>query len=111
ADAETYNEEILSLKMAKFPFVLIDRYLPGIDTHFVHSNGYLGAKLAVDHLWALGHREIAICSNSPRLTVTVSDRISGYMDALKMKKALINPSLILTDFNVDYSRMDTQHPL
>ncbi|TCP21336.1 GntR family transcriptional regulator of arabinose operon [Scopulibacillus darangshiensis] len=110
-DAETYNEEILALKMNKFPFVLIDRYLPGIETHFVSSDSYLGAELAVNHLWKLGHRNIAICSDSPLPTMSVSDRISGYMETLRKKEALINPSLIRTEFNVDYTKIDEKDPL
>ncbi|MCD9021544.1 GntR family transcriptional regulator [Cohnella silvisoli] len=110
-DAETYNDEILSLKINNFPFVLIDRYLPGVDTHFVCSNNRLGAQLAVSHLWELGHREIAICTDSPLNTVTVEERIAGYMDALKQREAMINPALILTEFSVDYKEKDDNHVL
>ncbi|NEN86050.1 GntR family transcriptional regulator [Paenibacillus elgii] len=110
-DAETYNEEILALKINKFPFVLIDRYLPGVETNFVCSDSALGAKLAVSHLWELGHRRIAICSDSPLPTVSVDERIAGYMEALKVQGAMIDPSLILTDFRINDVRLDEQHPL
>lgn len=110
-DAETYNEEILSLKMRGYPFVLIDRYLPGVATNLSRSDGLIGGQLAVDYLWGLGHREIAICSDSPLPTITVEERINGYMEALKQKEAMINPALILTDFNVDYREIDKKHPL
>lgn len=110
-DAETYNEEILSLKAAGYPFVLVDRYLPGIETNVVRSDGLVGGRMAVDYLWELGHRDIAICSDSILPTITVEDRINGYMEALKRRGALINPALILTDFNVDYRRSDEDHPL
>lgn len=110
-DAETYNEEILSLKAAGFPFVLVDRYLPGIETNVVRSDGLVGGQTAVDYLWELGHRDIAICSDSILPTITVEDRINGYMEALKRRGALINPALILTDFNVDYHKSDEDHPL
>ncbi|MGZ7441073.1 GntR family transcriptional regulator [Paenibacillus sp. TH7-28] len=110
-DAETYNEEILALKLSGFPFVLLDRYLPGIATNVARSDGLIGGQLAVDYLWGLGHRDIAICSDSPLPTITVEDRINGYMEALKQKEAMINPALILTDFNVDYSGIDKTHPL
>ncbi|UMV47893.1 GntR family transcriptional regulator [Paenibacillus macerans] len=110
-DAETYNEEILALKLSGFPFVLLDRYLPGIATNVARSDGLIGGQLAVDYLWSLGHRDIAICSDSPLPTITVEDRINGYMEALKQKEAMINPALILTDFNVDYSGIDKTHPL
>jgi GntR family transcriptional regulator of arabinose operon len=65
-DEEQYNEEILSMKFAGFPFVLIDRYLPGVETNC-----------------------IAICSDSPLQTVTMQERIDGYMNAL------IDPELVV----------------
>ncbi|WP_219838328.1 GntR family transcriptional regulator [Paenibacillus sp. R14(2021)] len=111
SDAETYNEEILALKMRNYPFVLIDRYLAGVETNFVCTDGLEGAKLALHHLWELGHRDIAICSDTPLPTITVSDRINGYMEALKQLGAMINPSMILTDFEVDYTQINEDHPL
>lgn len=111
SDAEMYNEDILSLKLRGFPFVLIDRYLPGVATNVARSDGMVGSQLAVDYLWGLGHRDIAICSDSPLPTITVEDRINGYMEAMKQKEAMINPALILTDFAVDYKEIDKKHPL
>jgi len=111
SDAETYNEEILALKMRNYPFVLIDRYLAGVETNFVCTDGHEGAKLGLNHLWELGHRNIAICSDTPLPTITVEDRITGYMEALKQKGAMINPALILTDFKVDYSDIKEEQPL
>jgi GntR family transcriptional regulator of arabinose operon len=111
SDAETYNEDILALKMNGYPFVLVDRYFHGVETNVVRSDGFVGGKLAVDYLWSLGHRDIAICSDSPLSTITVEDRINGYLEELKNKKAMINPALILTDFTVDYEGVDTRHPL
>ena len=111
-DAETYNEEILALKMRKYPFVLIDRNLPGVETNVVSSDNFLGGQLAVSHLWDLGHRDIAIVTDSPLSTITVESRIAGYMEALKQKNALINPALIITEFKIDYKKgVDDQHPL
>ncbi|MFD0693179.1 GntR family transcriptional regulator [Paenibacillus sp. GCM10027628] len=111
SDAENYNEEILTLKLRQYPFVLVDRYFPGVETNYVCSNGFQGAQLAVDHLWGLGHRDIAICSDSPLPTFTVEDRIAGYMDALKKKGALINPALMLTEFHIDYKQIEEDHAL
>ncbi|MFC5404344.1 GntR family transcriptional regulator [Cohnella soli] len=110
-DAEIYNEEIIALKMSEYPFVLIDRYLPGVETNAVISDNAKAAKLAVDHLWELGHRNIAICSDSPKPTVSVDDRINGYINALREKNAMINPALFLTDFNAKPSEVNPEHPL
>ncbi|RAW12847.1 LacI family transcriptional regulator [Paenibacillus taichungensis] len=97
-DEENYNEEILGMKLSGFPFVLMDRYLPGVETHYIAADGRRGTRLAVEHLWELGHRDIAICSDSPLQTVTVQERIEGYIEALKGKGALINPAHMITDF-------------
>ncbi|WP_219834565.1 GntR family transcriptional regulator [Paenibacillus sp. R14(2021)] len=110
-DADVYNEEIITLKMNGYPFVLIDRYLPGVETNTVHADSALAAKLAVDHLWSLGHRNIAICTDTPLSAVSVDDRINGYMNALKEKEALINPALLLTNFDVRDAGLDADHPL
>lgn len=111
-DEENYNEEILGMKLAGFPFVLIDRYLPGVETHYIAADGRKGTQLAVEHLWELGHRDIAICSDSPLQTVTVQERIEGYIDALKNKGALINPAHMITDFKPLSVLKDAEaHPL
>jgi GntR family transcriptional regulator of arabinose operon len=110
-DEEQYNEEILNMKFTGYPFVLIDRYLPGVETHYIAADGKVGIRLAVEYLWELGHRDIAICSDSPLRTVTVQDRIEGYMEALKNKGALINPAHIITDFSVGSLKGAETHPL
>lgn len=111
-DEEKYNEEILSMKLVHFPFVLMDRHLPGVETHFIASDGKKGVRLAVDHLWELGHREIAICTDSPLQTVTVQERIEGYIAALKDKGALINPAHMITGFErADSLKEAEDHPL
>jgi GntR family transcriptional regulator of arabinose operon len=110
-DEEQYNEEILNMKFTGYPFVLIDRYLPGVETHYIAADGKVGIRLAVEYLWELGHREIAICSDSPLHTLTVQERIEGYMEALKDKGALINPAHIITDFEVESSQGAGTHPL
>ncbi|MGW8826054.1 GntR family transcriptional regulator [Paenibacillus lautus] len=110
-DEELFNEEILSMKFAGFPFVLIDRYLPGVETHYIASDGRLGANMAVNYLWELGHRDIAICSDSPIQTVTVQERIDGYMNAFKEKGALINPAHIVTGFEIGSLEQAETHPL
>lgn len=98
-DEEQYNEEIIEMKLSGFPIVLIDHYLPGVETDYIATDGRMGVTLAVDHLWELGHREIAICSDSP--SQTVQERIESYMNALKNKGALINPNHIVRSLRVE----------
>lgn len=103
-DQETYNEEILALKVNHFPFVLVDRYLPGIDTSFVISNNVLGGRLAVSHLYELGHRNIAICTSTMLPTSSTGDRIAGYLNELAERGIKENPDLIIKD--IDVSKFD-----
>ncbi|UVI28911.1 GntR family transcriptional regulator [Paenibacillus spongiae] len=110
-DEERYNEEILTMKLNGFPFVLIDRYLPGVETNYIASDGRLGTSLAVDLLWNYGHREIALCSDSPLQTVTVQERTEGYIQALKEKGELINPAHIINGFDLSEMDNNESHPL
>ncbi len=99
-DQETYNEEILALKVNHFPFVLVDRYLPGIDTSYVISNNVLGGKLAVSHLYELGHRDISICTSTMLPTSSTGDRITGYLNELAERGIKENSELIIKDIDV-----------
>lgn len=99
-DQETYNEEILALKINHFPFILVDRYLPGIETSFVISNNVLGGRLAVSHLYELGHRNIAICTSTMLPTSSTGDRITGYLHELAERGIKENPGLIIKGIDV-----------
>ncbi|MBD2867872.1 GntR family transcriptional regulator [Paenibacillus arenilitoris] len=79
---EIYNEEILRLKIERFPHVLIDRYLRGIDNHSVCSDNYDGAYRAVRGLTDLGHRHIGILSHDIGGVETVEDRLNGALKAI-----------------------------
>ncbi|MCY0878436.1 MAG: GntR family transcriptional regulator [Firmicutes bacterium] len=82
-ERELYNEEILRLKLDRFPFVLLDRWLPGVDTPYVVSDGRRLVKAAVDHLVKLGHRSIALVATSlqPQLTQSLAERMEGFREA------------------------------
>ncbi|MBP1995328.1 GntR family transcriptional regulator [Paenibacillus eucommiae] len=95
-DGETYSEEILNLKTRNFPFVLVDRYLPGIKTNSVSSDNYLGGFLGTEYLIGKGHTEIGIISGTKSTTASSEDRFQGYLDAMKKNQLLTNPSYWLT---------------
>ena len=63
------------------PVVLVDRgwEIPGYDTVVVHDRA--GAKAAVDHLVAAGHRRIAFIGDNDDLP-TIAQRQLGYLDGL-----------------------------
>lgn len=84
-EQEIYNEDLLEMKINRFPFVLIDTYLPGIETNFVVADNVKGGKIATEYLIEMGHRNIAVCTSvgSPIQTQTTTDRLKGYKQVLE----------------------------
>jgi DNA-binding LacI/PurR family transcriptional regulator len=82
-EGELYNEYILKLILDRFPLVVVDRYLRGIETDAVCSDNVLGGWQAASHLLELGHRSIAFVSHSHQGTSSVEDRIAGYEKAMR----------------------------
>ena len=64
-----------------FPLVLIDRALPDLDCDLVVSDSAAGARRLVEHLIAVGHRDIAHISDADD-TSTGRERLRGYREAL-----------------------------
>jgi len=78
---------------SKIPFVAIDRLLQKHKVDAVMIDNVLGAKLAMRHLLALGHRQIAIITT--RLNVTTGrERLEGYYEALAEAGLSVDPALI-----------------
>lgn len=87
-------DELLSLHEQGYPFVVIDpreELSPGIPT--VSAANVSGAKEAVDHLIALGHRRIAAITG-PRELASMEDRYAGYCAALAAAGVLPDPELM-----------------
>ena len=84
-ERELYNEEILRLKLDRFPFLLVDRRLPGIETSYVIGDGRGLTRQAVEHLVSLGHERIALAATSlrPQLTQSLAERIEGFQEAMR----------------------------
>ena len=69
----------------KLPLVLVDRYLSGLDTSYVVSDGFGGAYRATEHLVILGYESfLFITSGREQLeTTSVMDRYRGFCMALE----------------------------
>ncbi len=83
AEGEQYNEELVQLHLSGFPVVLMDRWLPGFDIACVRSDHRLGARLAVQHLRALGHQHITLVtlgSEDPEHTQSIQERQTGFLE-------------------------------
>jgi LacI family transcriptional regulator len=76
------RSSILSLLRGGFPLVLIDRALPDADCDLIVSDSANGARRLVEHLIAVGHREIAHVTDAED-TSTGRERLRGYREALE----------------------------
>ena len=86
-------EDIEMLRLAGFPYVVIDPRVPvPRDTLAVSAAHFAGARLATGHLIALGHRRIGVVSGPPHWMATAA-RLSGTASALADVGALFDPEL------------------
>ncbi|MHB1305582.1 MAG: LacI family DNA-binding transcriptional regulator [Limisphaerales bacterium] len=70
-----------SLRTWDTPVVAVDRAPSGIEVDLVATSNRDGARVAIQHLLALGHREIALINGPEGFDVT-RDRLAGYREAL-----------------------------
>jgi DNA-binding LacI/PurR family transcriptional regulator len=77
-----YDETIARLHAEGFPFVLVDRYFPPLDTDYVVVDNFDGGYQATTHLIGLGHRRIGFLSPGSLDTTSIRDRFKGYRRAL-----------------------------
>jgi LacI family transcriptional regulator len=75
--------------------VFVDRPPGFIDADTVLSDNAGGARAAVEHLIAAGHRRIAFLGDRPELA-TAAERLRGYREALAAHGLPADPALICT---------------
>lgn len=94
-----YDEAIAQLKHDQMPFVLIDRYLPDIESDYVGVDNVRGGYRATEHLITLGHIRIgfAYSSSGGFLTTSVHNRWEGYQKALKAYDLPYDEAMLLRD--------------
>jgi LacI family transcriptional regulator len=83
--------------------VSVETAYPG--RYSVISENYNGARLAMEHLYSLGHRKIAYISG-PMYTMSAPERYRGYLDFLSEKGLEYDPSLVVE--SAEYSTPDGQ---
>lgn len=81
-------------------FVLIDRSIPGYDGDLVQGDSVAGARQLVEHLIGLGHRRIAMITETSEVS-TARDRLQGYRDALEAAGIEYVPELVAETSAVD----------
>ena len=75
------RHSVFPLLRRNFPLVLLDRALPDLDCDLVVSDSASGARRLVEHLIAIGHRDIAHLTDADD-TSTGRERLRGYREAL-----------------------------
>lgn len=97
----TSNEDVLLLRQANIPTILIDRTIPNVEMDAVAVDNVRGAFMATKHLIDLGYRRIAMIGG-PAQTTTSKERYQGYEEALRAAGIPVNPPLVHTgDFKIN----------
>ncbi|MBN9152054.1 MAG: LacI family DNA-binding transcriptional regulator [Micrococcales bacterium] len=87
--------------LAGVRMVFIDRPVPGLEADTVLTDNVGGARAAVEHLIAHGHRRIACFTDRHELFTSIN-RVLGYRQALEAAGIPIDPSLIHASVNGAY---------
>lgn len=81
ASCQKNAEDVLRLKRLNFPFVLIDRHYPDIETNSVTVDNAGGISIAVDQLVRAGKKRIGFVTIKPGLEA-ISERLLGYRQTM-----------------------------
>ncbi len=81
-DNEHTRGLIQGLIEKRFPFVLIDRYLPGLDADYVVSDNRTLAHSLTQELTRRGHKRIGFAGVEFPNASSIQDRVEGYRQAL-----------------------------
>jgi LacI family transcriptional regulator len=90
------NVELNALYSSGYPFVVIDP-LVSVPEHIpvVASANWAGAKLATEHLIALGHTHIGLITGPENWSASI-DRLAGYQAAMLAAGLPLAPALVQT---------------
>jgi LacI family transcriptional regulator len=91
---ENCQQDIEYLQKHDIPFVLIDRYFPGLDANMVAIDNYKAAYQCTAHLAKTGHKRIAYISYKTSL-FHLQERKRGYEQALKDFGLELSPDLVI----------------
>ncbi len=93
SDDEASRRLLAELTRLRFPFVLANRRVPGIEP-FVVLDDAAGMELAVDHLTGLGHRRIALIGG-PATADTAVRRLEGFRRGIRKAGARVTRELVV----------------
>lgn len=94
---EYYSPKILRLILDRFPIVVIDRQLKGIQSTFIGSDNVNAAYKAIGYLFSIGHKNISFLSPPPTNTSAIEDRIKGIIKRYAENEIAVDRSLWIDD--------------
>lgn len=97
------SKDILQLKKNNFPFVLIDRQYPEIETNFIGFDDMKGVASAVEHLIRNGKKRIGFVSVRIGLS-NLHERLESYKLTMKKNKLAIEDGFIR---EVEYNNIES----
>ena len=101
AASSPFTQTIECILESKLKMVSVEMPYPG--RYSVLSENYKGSILAMEHLYALGHRNIAYISG-PLDRLSAKERYKGYNDFLIEKSLPFDPSIVVE--SADYTTLD-----
>ena len=104
ASSQKNQEDILELKKSQFPFVLIDRCYPELETNYVGEDNEGGAFQATNQLLKTGRKRIGFVTLKTGLEV-IHQRQAGYQLSLKEKGLPIEDEWI-RELEYEYTEAD-----
>ncbi len=93
SSVDTGSEVIREYSQKGMRFVLLDQFFEDLETPSLRFDTYTGAKLAVEHLIAQGHKKIAFGTTSLDIW-TKKEMFRGYRDALLTAGLPYDPKLV-----------------
>jgi LacI family transcriptional regulator len=81
------------LRQHGWPVVCVDRSIRGVDVDTVTVTNARGARIAVEHLLALGHHRIGVVTDSAEIP-SIAQRLRGYRTALRAAGNPVDEGLI-----------------
>ncbi|PKQ64848.1 hypothetical protein BZG02_03070 [Labilibaculum filiforme] len=106
ASTQQNEEDILRLKKSNFPFVLIDRRYPDIETNFVGVDNVGGVAMAVEQLVKMGRKRIGFITLKPGLEA-IHERLVGYQQTMKKFELEVKDGFV---HELNYETFDEQMP-
>jgi LacI family transcriptional regulator len=104
ASSQKNQEDILNLKNSLFPFVLIDRNYPELETNYVGEDNEGGASQATIQLVKTGRKRIGFITLNTALDV-LHQRLAGYELSMK-QNGLPLKDLWIRELDYEYTESD-----